>query len=157
MDGTAIRPALPAEFPALAEVLEQTYTDHRELFLFPEVQSTTAALDYITCAARGDFGTHPACYTLGIWQDTQCLGLALGSQVLPALGFVLHLAVLPEARGRGLGTALLASLTENFGLEGMDYIGLGVTCDNPAVNLYKRAGFEVMAQLPVFYRASPFA
>lgn len=157
VDGTTIRPALPAEFPALAQVLERTYADHRERFLFPEVQSVKAARAYLTSASRGDFGMHPTNYTLGIWQDTECLGLALGSEVLPALGFVLHLAVLPEARGRGLGTALLAAITENFGREGMDYIGLGVTCDNPAVNLYKRAGFEALLQLPVFYRASSLA
>ena len=54
----------------------------------------------------------------------------------------LGLAVLPEYRGRGIGTALLARLIR--AVEGVyENISLSVTEGNPALRLYQRSGFEV--------------
>jgi ribosomal protein S18 acetylase RimI-like enzyme len=52
----------------------------------------------------------------------------------------LSIAVLPEYRGRGVGTRLLTHL---FASEcGKLSISLSVSADNPAVRLYERFGFE---------------
>jgi len=54
----------------------------------------------------------------------------------------LGLAVLPEYRGRGIGTALLAQLIRD--VKGVyENISLSVTEGNPALRLYQRLGFEV--------------
>lgn len=56
----------------------------------------------------------------------------------------LGMAVFPEYRGRGIGTSLLTRLIET---PPADYkqISLSVARGNPALRLYKRFGFEVVA------------
>ena len=142
----------PADLHALAEVLTNTYRGHPERFLFPEVQSESQALDYLLRAAVGQFGRHGSTHTLAAWKDGQCAGFGIGCQVLPGVGFVLHLAVDTTFQGSGLGTSLLQGLSAAFADEALDYIALGVTCDNPAVKLYQRAGFRVKTRIPVYYR-----
>lgn len=53
----------------------------------------------------------------------------------------LGVAVLPEHRGRGVGTSLLSRLIEAAG-DRYEYISLSVSADNPAARLYRRLGFE---------------
>ena len=151
-DGFVLRVADAHAVPDLAEVLVEAYADHRERFLFPEVQSRENAQAYLSRAQSGAFGVYLPEFCIGAWRDGRCAGCIIGSQVLPGLGFTLHLSVRPDARGRGLGRALLAALATAFAVEDLDYIALGVTCDNPAVFLYQRAGFDCVAQLPVYHR-----
>jgi len=136
----------------LAEVLVDAYTRHSERFLFPEVQSQENARAYLRRVQSGAFGVYRPNYGIGAWTDGGCAGFVIGCQVLPGLGFTLHLAVRPDFRGRGLGRNLLAALASVFAEECLDYIALGVTCDNPAVFLYQRAGFNSVANVPVYYR-----
>ena len=56
---------------------------------------------------------------------------------IPELG----IAVLPEHRGCGVGSALLQALVE-IASAAYDAISLSVSTDNPAQRLYLRAGFE---------------
>lgn len=66
----------------------------------------------------------------------------------PAYGFVaadvpeLSLAVVAEARGRGIGTRLLDALVETARAAGHRAVSLSVEPDNPALRLYERAGFS---------------
>jgi ribosomal protein S18 acetylase RimI-like enzyme len=53
----------------------------------------------------------------------------------------LGMAVLPEYRGRGVGSVLLRSLLKSAGAVYRS-VCLSVSADNPAVRLYGRAGFE---------------
>jgi ribosomal protein S18 acetylase RimI-like enzyme len=53
----------------------------------------------------------------------------------------LGIAVLPEHRGRGIGSALLRRLIE-IATSSYDAVSLSVSSDNPAQRLYQRAGFE---------------
>lgn len=138
----------------LAAVLSETYLGHPERFLFPEAQSRSQALDYLLRASVGQFGRHDATHTLAAWKDGQCAGFGIGCQVLPGLGFVLHLAVRPPFQRSGIGAFILQGLSNAFAQEGLDYIALGVTCDNSAVNLYQRAGFEEKTRIPVYYRVA---
>ena len=56
----------------------------------------------------------------------------------------LSIAVLPEYRGQGIGTQLLAHL---FGSEcGGSSVSLSISIGNPAVHLYERFGFSVISQ-----------
>ena len=58
---------------------------------------------------------------------------------VPELG----MALLPEARGLGLGTALLEALFAKLREDGIERVSLSVDPDNkPAVKLYRRMGFE---------------
>ena len=66
----------------------------------------------------------------------------------PGHGFVdeavpeLSIAVAPEARGQGIGTALLRALVEQAGRDGFAALSLSVEEDNAAARLYAREGFE---------------
>ncbi len=143
-----------SDLDELAAVLSETYLGHPERFLFPEAQSRSQALDYLLRACVGQFGRHDATHTLAAWKEGRCAGFGIGCQVLPGLGFVLHLAVRPAFQGSGIGAFILQELSNAFAQEGLDYIALGVTCDNPAVNLYRRAGFEEKTRIPVYYRVA---
>jgi ribosomal protein S18 acetylase RimI-like enzyme len=54
----------------------------------------------------------------------------------------LGIAVLPEYRGQGIGTALLNALAASD----PGAICLSVAADNPAVRLYQRFGFAILSQ-----------
>jgi ribosomal protein S18 acetylase RimI-like enzyme len=56
---------------------------------------------------------------------------------------IFQMWVAPEARSRGLGSALLNAAIHWARQYGAHFAKLGVTCgDTPAVRLYKRAGFR---------------
>ena len=57
----------------------------------------------------------------------------------------LAIAVLPEYRGQGIGTTLLMHLFEQA-KHHYSAISLSVSVDNPAMRLYRRLGFEAVAQ-----------
>ena len=52
----------------------------------------------------------------------------------------LSLAVLPDRRGQGIGSLLLAHLLEQARLT-YPAVSLSVSADNPALHLYRRSGF----------------
>ena len=67
----------------------------------------------------------------------------------PGYGFVdertpeLAIAVVPNARGKGVGSALLGALLDRARAEGYDAISLSVDRNNAgAIELYERHGFE---------------
>ena len=67
----------------------------------------------------------------------------------PGYGFVdertpeLAIAVVPNARGKGVGSALLGALLDRARVEGYDRISLSVDRNNAgAIELYERHGFE---------------
>lgn len=53
----------------------------------------------------------------------------------------LGMAVLPEYRGKGIGTNLLSQLIK-AAADVHDYVSLSVAVWNPAIHLYQRLGFE---------------
>ncbi|MBN2511277.1 MAG: GNAT family N-acetyltransferase [Spirochaetales bacterium] len=60
----------------------------------------------------------------------------------------LSISVLPEHRGKGLGTALIGTLIQVLGREGFSSLSLSVQKANPACRLYTRAGFRVQEERP---------
>ena len=54
----------------------------------------------------------------------------------------LSVGVVPEHRGRGVGTELLDALVDNAQREGLHALSLSVEEDNPALRLYERLGFR---------------
>ncbi|MCL1899859.1 MAG: GNAT family N-acetyltransferase [Promicromonosporaceae bacterium] len=58
----------------------------------------------------------------------------------------LAISVRPEFRGRGLGGQLLAALLQALGAAGWPRLSLSVDKRNPAMNLYRRAGFRKVAE-----------
>jgi ribosomal protein S18 acetylase RimI-like enzyme len=76
--------------------------------------------------------------------EAQVVGAVLGG-FDGRRGMVYHLAVTPEARGRGLGTALMAELESRLNAKGCRKYYLLVTHDNTDVtDFYQRLGWSVM-------------
>jgi ribosomal protein S18 acetylase RimI-like enzyme len=77
---------------------------------------------------------------LRLWTGT-AKGFGYVDEATPELS----IAVLPEYRGQGIGTALLAHLIE-AAQPCYPAISLSVDPDNPALRLYRRLGFEVVGE-----------
>lgn len=113
---------------------------------------------------------HARCFAQG-WSAAEIAGLlrrpevvALTSPVASPDGFalvrtaageaeLLTLAVVPEARRRGLGAALLARALATAAARHATEMFLEVAADNSAaLALYRRAGFEQVGQRRGYYR-----
>lgn len=80
-------------------------------------------------------------------------GFVLSRQALDEEELLL-LAVLPEERGRGLGTALLENYLSAAKRRGVRRIFLEMRANNPAHSLYRRCGFAPIGVRPRYYRAA---
>jgi tRNA threonylcarbamoyl adenosine modification protein TsaD/ribosomal-protein-alanine acetyltransferase len=70
-------------------------------------------------------------------------------------GHVMNLAVRPDARGRGLGTAMLSWLVVEARRRGLRRLTLEVRPSNAeAIDLYHRAGFHEVGRRPGYYSDS---
>jgi ribosomal protein S18 acetylase RimI-like enzyme len=71
----------------------------------------------------------------------------------PGFGYVddqtpeMTIGVVPDVRGRGLGTALLRGLITEARTAGIQAISLSVEPDNRATRLYGRHGFQQLAEV----------
>ena len=83
------------------------------------------------------------------------LGSVQGLRERGGIGAIQNLGIVPEVRGRGLGTALLLQALHGFRQEGLRYGMLEVTARNEAaVRLYRRLGFRCRKTV---YKAIAFA
>ncbi len=96
---------------------------------------------------RRDLPAWPGAFSLLAESDTgEALGVAncftgYGTFSGRPLVNIHDLAVVPEARGRGVGAALLAGVEAEARARGCGKITLEVRDDNPADRLYRRSGF----------------
>ena len=98
---------------------------------------------------RGEVGLEGSRFVVA--DDGGVRGYALARKVSPELR-VLDLAVQVEDEGRGLGAALLGSLAREARLWGCEKLTLEVSAANePALRLYRKAGFQVVGRRPKFY------
>ena len=82
----------------------------------------------------------------------QWVGTIQGVRESTGLGTIQNLGVSPEARGLGLGRALLLQALWGFQLAGVKHVMLEVTAENTlAIRLYRRLGFR---RTSAFYRGA---
>lgn len=86
-------------------------------------------------------------------EDGPAAGFVLSRQALDEEELLL-LAVHPEARGRGLGTALVQLYFAAAARRGVHRIFLEMRANNPAHSLYRRCGFEPIGVRPRYYRSA---
>lgn len=63
---------------------------------------------------------------------------------------VVDLALLPEFRNKGIGTGILQNVLEEAAVAGKP-VRIHVECFNPALQLYRRLGFERIGEHGVYY------
>lgn len=77
----------------------------------------------------------------------------IGSYIVCDEAYITNVAVKKSSRQQGIGTALLEKCVDCAKGCGASFISLEVRISNtPAINLYKRAGFESAGVRPSFYR-----
>lgn len=67
----------------------------------------------------------------------------------PAELRIVDLSLLPEARGKGIGSALIESAARRAAASGLP-LRLSVAKDNPALGLYLRLGFVIVAEQEIY-------
>lgn len=85
-------------------------------------------------------------------ENEKILGYA-GLQIVLDEGYVTNIAVTKEARGRGIGKALVEALVNLSKDKNLAFISLEVRESNlPAISLYKKFGFEDKGTRKDFYQ-----
>ncbi|MEU7902480.1 N-acetyltransferase [Actinoplanes sp. NPDC049118] len=69
-------------------------------------------------------------------------GLGDAGFVTAAVDWIVQVGVVPAARGRGIGGALVTEALRRMRADGGTHAWLDVNVDNPAVRLYRKLGFE---------------
>jgi ribosomal protein S18 acetylase RimI-like enzyme len=83
-------------------------------------------------------------------------GTVLATRLAPDTGHLAQVAVHPEARGRGLGAAMVQAAIARLAGHGCTRVSLLVAADNPtAVGMYRRLGFEESGRFLSAWRAQP--
>lgn len=91
--------------------------------------------------AGGDAGEH-----------TPAAGFTL-VRAAPGEEELLLIAVVPGARGKGLGAAMLRRARDDARERGAERLFLEMRANNPAVGLYRRFGFQPIGRRKDYYRA----
>jgi len=95
---------------------------------------------------------HPSSVAKIAEEEGRVVGFALGRVALDGAGHVLTLDVIPEARRRGVGTALLTALHEEFMRRNVAVSVLEVdTSDSGARCFYERMGYEWVETIRGYY------
>lgn len=138
-----IREITPDDYPVLEDFLynaifvpEGGEMPPRDIIFEPEIYV------YIK-----DFGIESDCGVVAE-QDGAIIGAAW-TRIIPAFGHIdndtpeLAISLLPEYRGLNIGTKMMNKLFELLRKRGYKRTSLSVQRDNPAVNFYKRLGYEI--------------
>lgn len=146
MSNFKIRQILTEEYPVLEDFLYHAIflpvgvePLPREIIFEPEI------FVYIK-----DFGGKDDCCVVAE-QDGQIVGAAW-TRIIPAYGHIdnktpeLAISVLPNWRGKGIGSKLMKSLFELLRERGYQQTSLSVQKDNPAVRFYERLGYEITGE-----------
>jgi len=146
--GTFLRPIISSDQDFLWEMLYQAIyvppgrpAPPREIIHQPELAHYVQGWPQ-----PGDLGLLAAEATTG--KPLGAAWLRLFSPEDPGYGFVakgipeLSIALLPDCRGQGVGTALLEGLLA-AARERYTVVSLSVSAENPAARLYERVGFAV--------------
>ena len=136
-ESIVLRPVARAEIPTLLNLIRQLAAyEHR----LEQVVATEADLE------RGLFGQPPVAEAVMAWQDAQAVGYALYYPVFStfrgrAALYLEDILVVPEARGQGVGYALMRHLAQVAHQRGYDRIEWSVLDWNaPALEFYRKLG-----------------
>jgi ribosomal protein S18 acetylase RimI-like enzyme len=144
-----IRPMEMRDYPLLEEFLYQSIfvpqgmeAPAREIVRLPEISVYIDGFG----GGKGDLGVVAEA-------DGEVVGAAW-TRIIPAFGYLdpytpeLVISVLPERRGRGIGSRMMECLIKTLRCAGYRHTSLSVQQDNPAVRFYLRLGYTIASERP---------
>ena len=142
------------DYQATAGLITSAYARHLDSEINDQYRTLSGSLRFLNNIVR-----FPGCGTFDpessfiAWnrRSRALAGVILCSRVRYDTGHVTQVCVLPEYRGLGLGKALLAASVRNLRQRKFSALSLTVTeANTPAVELYKRLGFETKRVFDAF-------
>lgn len=137
-DGMVLRPITSIDLESVGFVYWQTYRGTANEMTLPE------ATEDIMCSWRGDYGQWLTTASVGAWQKNELVGVILTVfdapwADTPKSAFIIDLFVIPLARRRGIGRALVQTAWAG------NPPGISLRVDDTAIaarTLYTDLGFE---------------
>ncbi len=152
-DAPQLRALQPDDLPAYKALRDETLALHPEAFTSDaESERPKAASSYLD--RLGLQPAHEGRFTLGAWQGYRLVGAITcecdARRKVRHIGHVVGMMVRAEARGQGVGHALVSACIERARANsGFELLTLSVTSTNAAaVALYTRTGFVRYGCLP---------
>ncbi|MCI0355774.1 MAG: GNAT family N-acetyltransferase [Acidobacteria bacterium] len=135
------------DFSSAAAVIMAAYRGHVDADINDQYRSTSGSLRFLNNIVRfpGCGVFDPEGSFVAVHRETGLMvGLVLCSRVRSDTGHITQVCLAPDARGRGLGEALLAASYASLQRRRFQALTLTVTEANAsAVELYRRMGFTV--------------
>lgn len=85
------------------------------------------------------------------WEGERAAGFTLSRSVLDEAELLL-IAVVPTARGKGVGSALIRNFIKSNAKRGVHHLHLEVRDGNPAFDMYARHSFRIHGRRPNYYK-----
>jgi dTDP-4-amino-4,6-dideoxy-D-galactose acyltransferase len=145
-----VRPAEPRDVPALRAIARTSHRDSRFYRdeRFPRARCDALYETWIEKSCQGAAAAVLVADTGGI-----AAGYVTCEQPAETVGRIGLFAVAAEARGRGAGTALVASALAWLAARGVETVGVATQGRNVAAQqLYQTAGFRTAALRPWYHR-----
>ncbi len=147
-DGYALRPETDADIPFLKRLYASTREDELAQTGWPDAQKH-AFLEHQFAAQRSHYRTYIAGCAFDLLEHN---GEPVGRLYLEERAARLHIvdiALMPQSRGSGLGTAILQGVIDAARAQGKA-VGIFVETFNPALRLYQRLGFRQFGEQGVY-------
>ena len=136
----SLRPATEADYDFMRRLYASTREAEMMHFPFDDAEKR-AFLDQQFAAQFSHYATHyPTCERRIIEHDGTPVGRLWVDEWHDQIRLV-DIALIPECRGQGIGSALLRQVMERGGAAGKP-VTIHVEAYNPALGLYRRLGFE---------------
>jgi len=146
--GIRVRRMADEDMPFLAGLYRSTREDELALTGWEEAQKKT----FIDMQFRAQHVHYQKHYPDALWLIIEKAGNAVGRLYLERWSKehrIIDIALLPEARGRGLGEAILRDLQDEAAGEGKT-VSIHVEKVNPAMSLYRRLGYRTIEDKGVY-------
>lgn len=147
-----VRPLGAADLPDYKALRDEMLLAHPEAFTSDAAaEQRKEPAEYLQRLGLGR--TDGGHFVLGARRGPRLLG-AIGCERDPRtkvrhVGHVIGMMVRPEARGQGVGRALLAACVGEARRAGLEMLTLNVTAGNvPAIALYESSGFVTCGRVP---------
>ncbi|MEM8696427.1 MAG: GNAT family N-acetyltransferase [Pseudomonadota bacterium] len=146
--GVTLRPATEGDLRFLSAL----YASTRQEELAPLPWSETEKAAFLDMQFRAQHSHYHEHYPDALWLIVEHGDVDIGRLYLeywPSEHRIIDIALMPDARGKGIGQTLLRDVMKGARAEGKT-VGIHVEKANPAMRLYRRLGFETVEDKGVY-------